>query len=303
VLPRSPAIDGSPSLNRGDSVDRLAFDASALLAHVALLAGVMAAICGVVLLVRRLAGTIDSFPGPETMLGVCGAGLLLVATGDLASRAAAAPASASGTVPSRAWLAAGLTRLGLLLAVAAVSLPLRFVSAIDSLTAIAVLSVSLMATLQGPFAELIGFRLPRRQTVAANDRLPLPHAVEPRTAGLSATVSSLPALPTSALAAEAVGNLLQRFERLALPGGAECVRGSVCVVVAQGSRSGSAHVGFCPPLAAVPTIDVTTNYDGVEAVVSAAEVLPWGVRIECRLDEPAEETIEIPVDIVASAPA
>jgi hypothetical protein len=303
VLQRSPAIDGSPCLNSGDSVDRLAFDASALLAHVAMLAAVMAAICGLVLMVRRLAGSIDSSPGPETMLGVCGAGLLLVATGDLASRASAAPASASGTVPSRAWLTAGLTRLGLLLAVAAVSLPLRFGSVIDSLTAIAVVSVSLMATIQGPVAGLIGFRPPRKPTMAADHCLPLPSVGDQRAAGLSAPVSPLPAMPTSDLAAEAVGNLLQRFERLALPDGGECVRGSVCVVVAKGSRSGSAHVGFCPPLAAVPTIDVTTNYDGVEAVVSAAEVLPWGVRIECRLDEPAEETIEIPVDILATAPA
>ena len=305
MLQRSPAIDGSPCLNSGDSVDRLAFDATALLAHVAMLAGVMAAICGLVLMVRRLAGSIDSSPGPETMLGVCGAGLLLVATGDLASRAAATPASGTGTGtgPSRAWLTAGLTRLGLLLAVAAVSLPLRLGSVIDSLTAIAVLSVSLLATIQGPFAGLIGFRPPRKPTMAADHCLPLPSAGDQRAAGLSAPVSPLPAMPTSDLATEAVGNLLQRFERLALPDGAECVRGSVCVVVAKGSRSGSAHVGFCPPLAAVPTIDVTTNYDGVEAVVSAAEVLPWGVRIECRLDEPAEETIEIPVDILATAPA
>ncbi len=104
-------------------------------------------------------------------------------------------------------------------------------------------------------------------------------------------------------AATPPGSLIQRFERLALPDGAECVRGRVCVVVPEGSRSGSAHVGFCPPLAAMPTIEVTTDYDGVEAVVSAAEVLPWGVRVECRLDEPAEEMIEIPVDVVATAPA
>jgi hypothetical protein len=62
-------------------------------------------------------------------------------------------------------------------------------------------------------------------------------------------------------------------------------------------------MGFCPPFASLPAVEVTTNYDGVEAVVSAAEVLPWGIRIECRLDEPAEEAIEIPVDVVAHFPA
>jgi hypothetical protein len=130
------------------------------------------------------------------MLGVCGAGLLLVATGDLASRAAATPASGTGTGtgPSRAWLTAGLTRLGLLLAVAAVSLPLRFGSVIDSITAIAVLSVSLLATIQGPFAGLIGFRPPRKPTMAADHCLPLPSAGDQRAAGLSAPVSPLPAV-------------------------------------------------------------------------------------------------------------
>jgi hypothetical protein len=81
------------------------------------------------------------------------------------------------------------------------------------------------------------------------------------------------------------------------------VRGRLSVVVSEGSRLGYAHVGFCPPLASQPTIDVSTDYDGVEAVVSAAEVLPWGARIECRLDEPAEETVEIPVDILATSSA
>ena len=99
------------------------------------------------------------------------------------------------------------------------------------------------------------------------------------------------------------GSLIQRFERLALPDGGECVCGRLSVVVPAGSRTGYAHVGFCPPLASQPTVDVTSDYDGVEAIVSAAEVLPWGARIACRLDEPAEETVEIPVDILAKSPA
>jgi hypothetical protein len=40
----------------------------------------------------------------------------------------------------------------------------------------------------------------------------------------------------------------------------------------------------------------------VEALVSAAEVLPWGMRVECRLDEPAEEAFEIPVDVFVTSP-
>ena len=52
----------------------------------------------------------------------------------------------------------------------------------------------------------------------------------------------------------------------------------------------------------MPTVQVTTDYDGVEATVSAAEVLPWGVRVECRLAEPADEAIEIPIDLRVQAP-
>jgi len=297
VLPRSPAVDGSPCFDRGDSVDRLAFDVAALLSHGAMLAGVMATICGTVLMMRRLAGTIS--PGPESVLAVCGAGLLLVAIGDLASRSAAA----QGSGAARPWLAAGLSRLGLILAVAAVSLPLRFPTTVDSLTAMAALGVSLVASIQGPVAGRIGTWLTSRRTVAVNERLMRPHAAELPVAALPAAVASLPTVQGRDQAATPPGSLIQRFERLALPDGAECVRGRVCVVVSEGSRSGSAHVGFCPPLAAMPTIEVTTDYDGVEAIVSAAEVLPWGVRIECRLDEPAEEMIEIPVDVVATAPA
>ena len=302
-MSRSPAIDGSPCMDSGDSVDGLAFDTTALLAHAAMLAGVMAAICGAVLLMRRLAGRIESPSGPEGVLAVCGAGLLLVAVSDIASRSATTP----GPGGARPWLAAGLARLGLILAVAAVSLPLRLTSTMDSLTAIAALGVSLVAAFRGPVAGRLSSWLSpwitRRQGVAAHSRRAPAPAAEPLTSALETAVPALPTVQSRDRVAMPAGSLVQRFERLALPDGAECVRGRLCVVVPEGSRSGSAHVGFCPPLAAVPTIDVTTDYDGVEAVVSAAEVLPWGVRIECRLDEPAEETIEIPVDILASVPA
>jgi len=294
-------------LNSGDSVDRLAFDTTALLTRAAMLVGVMAALCGGVLLMRRLAGRIESPPGPEAVLAVCGAGLLLVAVGDLALRSAAA----QGPSAARPWLAAGLARLGLILAVAAVSLPLRLASAVDSLTVIAALGIAIVAAIRGPVAVLLNSWLAAWRSswithgtsVAAGSRLTPAPAAEPPASAMAAAVPSLPAVQNRDPVAMPVGSLLQRFERVALPDGAECVRGRLCVVVPEGSRSGSAHVGFCPPLAAVPTIDVTTDYDGVEAVVSAAEVLPWGVRIECRLDEPAEETIEIPVDILASVPA
>jgi hypothetical protein len=101
----------------------------------------------------------------------------------------------------------------------------------------------------------------------------------------------------------APGRLRQRFERRELDAGIERVRGRIVVAVPAGSKTGFGHLGFCPAFVTTPTVQVSTAYDGVEVVVSAAEVLPWGVRVECRLAEPAEEPVEIPVDLVAEAPA
>ena len=304
-------MDGSPCAGTAEPVDGLTVVAAAflpqLLSLIAMLTGAMAVGCGAVLVLRRFAGAIAAPPGPEAVLAVCGTGLLLVAAGDMATRFSTARAAR----PAMSWLPAVLTRLGLLMAVAAVCLPLQMTSTVDALTTLAAIVVSLVAVGLGPVADRVGGGLVLGRRAAAYRRpvvptASVPTAITPPSVAVPMAVPSQPiaqsGLQDGALATPA-GNLLQRFERIVLPGGAECVRGRLCVAVPKGARSGYGHVGFCPPLASQPTVDVTTDYDGVEAVVSAAEVLPWGVRIECRLDEPAEETIEIPVDILATAPA
>lgn len=299
-------MDGSPCGSTAEPVDGLAVAAGAFLPQmlpmIAMLAAAMAMGCGTVLALRRLAGAIAAQPGPEVVLVVGGAGLLLVGAGDLAIR--------SSTVrpgrPDISWLPAMLARIGLLVAVAAVCLPLRMTSPGDALTTVAVLAVSLVAVIRGPIAGLVRGRLLQRRPAAAGREPAAATAAAPLSAAMPIAVAARLApqahCAERSMTAPPSGSLLQRFERLALPDGGECVCGRLNVVVPAGSRTGYAHVGFCPPLASQPTVDVTTDYDGVEAVVSAAEVLPWGARIECRLDEPAEETVEIPVDILANSP-
>lgn len=302
-------MEGSPCAGTAEPVDGLTVVAAAflpqLLSLIAMLTGAMAVGCGAVLVLRRFAGAIAAPPGPEAVLAVCGTGLLLVAAGDVATRFSPARAAR----PAMSWLPAVLTRLGLLMAVAAVCLPLRMTSTVDALTTLAAFVVSLVAVGLGPVADRVGGRLVLGRRAAAHRRPVVPTAsvpttITPPSVAMPMAVPSQPiaqsGLQERAMATPA-GSLLQRFERIVLPGGAECVRGRLCVAVPKGARSGYGHVGFCPPLASQPAVHVTTDYDGVEAVVSAAEVLPWGVRIECRLDEPAEETIEIPVDILATA--
>jgi hypothetical protein len=99
------------------------------------------------------------------------------------------------------------------------------------------------------------------------------------------------------------GRLQQRLERYESAEGVDCVSGHVRLSIPAGGKVTHAHVGFCPAFATLPTVEVTTDCDFVEAEVAAAEILPWGVRVECRLSEPAEEPLEIPVAIRAVRPA
>lgn len=296
-MPGSPAIPGSRGAGRDVAGDRLAAVAIHVLPQVTMLAGSLALACGAVLVLRRLAGAIEPPSGPGAALVACAAGLVLVAIGDLAVR------SAGPATPSLPSL---LTRLGLMMAVTAVSLPMRSGTIAETTLTVLALLVSLAVALRGPATKRVAARVLRRPPpvdgpLREPSALPkIPSATMPPTLAASPT-AHLQADDRLLPAVRPDGILLQRFERLALPGGAEQVRGRLSVVVLAGTRTGYAHVGFCPPLAALPAVEVTTEYDGVEAVVSAAEVLPWGVRVECRLDEPAEETIEIPVDIQANA--
>jgi len=257
-----------------------------------LLAGGVAAACGGVLAVRRLVGAVHA-AGPDALLATCGIGLLLVAVADLAGSRTALRHPVAVGVP----IAPLLARTGLVLAMAAVALPLRLTPALDALLGLAAVAATVVACLRSP----AGGRWFRSRSDAGGGHHS-PVAVSPRAAppgGIAPPGG--PAL--SGGESPGAGTLSQRFERLTLPDGSERIQGRVCVAVPEGARSGSAHVGFCPPLAALPTIDISTDYDGVEAVVSAAEVLPWGVRIECRLSEPADEPLEIPVDVLATAAA
>ena len=247
----------------------MAFPETMQVAVAAVLGGAAAA-SGLVLVGRRLAG---GFSGSEPGLVwiAMAAGIALVAAADLARRrfggSLAAPLAA---------------RCGLMLGVAAVALPPR---AGDWGSIIAVTVAAAVAVLRPPAARV----RPKRAT--------------PRVAAAPASRRSVARRDPPPHRDERVpGRLQQRIERYETPGGIDCVRGRVQLSIPEGGRTTHAHVGFCPAFTATPSVEVSTEYDGVEAVVTAAEVLPWGVRVECRLAEPAEEPLEIPVDVLAKAP-
>ena len=136
----------------------------------------------------------------------------------------------------------------------------------------------------------------RRRSATEPSPPATPPAAEPTLPGASHAALDVPTPPPA-------GVIQQRFERYLLPDERmECLRGTLHLAVVAGSRLVTGHVGFCPPFHQLPQVEVGTACEEVEATITAAEVLPWGVRVECRLDEPADETILFPIDIVARAP-
>jgi hypothetical protein len=222
--------------------------------------------CGAVIAMRRLSGAIGP-AGPGPLVGTAAAGIALVVVADAARRAGAALGVS---------LAA---RCGLVLALAALASPLEASGAAGRIAAVLALVAAAVTVVRLPRRGTDGrLRPPERRLVGPGRRRDRSGRRDPRP-----------------------GILRQRFERRELPAGAERVRGRVVVAVPASARTGYGHLGFCPAFATTPAVDVTTAYDGVEVTVTAAEVLPWGVRVECRLAEPAEEPLEIAVDLVATS--
>ena len=96
--------------------------------------------------------------------------------------------------------------------------------------------------------------------------------------------------------------LLNWQERYKLPDGTEYLRGQLIIDFSAGTRLTTGHVGFCPAFQTIPIVEVTTDYDALEVSVTAAEILPWGVRIECRVEEPIDERTSIPVFLSVNKP-
>ncbi len=290
LLPRGQAIAGPAGLDRQTRIGLGRAVAVSLGSAIACVGGIIA--------MRRLAGGFAVTPGPVLTWAVAGVGGMLVMATDLAAKL--------GEEAWPRWLARG----GLALAGVAV-MPLGddlpWPARMLGLAAVAVTLVVAspgVPTLRWP----TGLGRDWRRGGAVS---PAPASDHGGVAGdalgppVPPVVSSHPPPPRELASwpVAAAPGFRQRLERFEAADGLDCLRGRVILTVPEGSRVGHAHVGFCPPFAALPAVDVSTDCDLVEAAVSAAEVLPWGVRIECRLSEPAEESLEISVDLLARNPA
>ena len=257
------------------------------------LAAAAAATCGLVLAARRLAGGFTAAE-PGLVWITLGGGLVLLGITDASRRVGPHLASSIAA------------RIGLVIGVAAVALPPRAgdwvsILALALAAAVAVLPPPRMrgrveGSRRRPPAAEPRIKRPRPRVLADHGTpSPAPREEQPPVA------PSAPASRASEGSPEPPGRLQQRLERYESVEGTDCISGHVRLSIPAGGKATHAHVGFCPAFAATPLVQVSTEYDGVEAVVTAAEVLPWGVRIECRLSEQAEEPLEIPVDLVAKS--
>jgi len=279
--------------------------------------------CAVVLVVRRMQVSFDT--SANASFAAVMVGILLVAVVDVAS---------FGVGPAARTIQRLAVRLGLALALAATlprpaalqaspSHPLPLVATVGAVAAAVLTLVAPVARSLGWFSagssphRHVGLRDRARSADATSDQgrrrrkqaLRLmrsaapPPTQEALPRGPEPLTDAVAAPPASMSAAVVPGILQQRFERYVLPDERmECLRGTLHLTVASGSRLVTGHVGFCPPFHHLPQVEVGTRCEEVEATIVAVEVLPWGARIECRLDEPADETILIPVDVDARAP-
>lgn len=278
--------------------------------------------CAVVLVVRRMQVSFDTSANASVAAVIVG--IFLVAVVDVAS---------SDVGPGTRTLQRGAVRLGLALALAATlpgpaallaspSHPLRVVATVGAVAAAVLTLVAPVAPWLGwfpagasphphaglrdrdRFADATSAQGRRRRTQAVRRIRPAapPPIQEAPPSGPESLANAIAATENMS-AAVVPGVLQQRFERYVLPDERmECIRGTLHLAVVSGSRLVTGHVGFCPPFHHLPQVEVGTRCEEVEATIVAAEVLPWGARIECRLDEPADETILIPVDVFARAP-
>ena len=95
-------------------------------------------------------------------------------------------------------------------------------------------------------------------------------------------------------AEEAVRGVLQQMTRRREEQG-EVIEGWLCVEFLPQQRHAAAHVAICPPLARTP-VCYGEPADGLPAQVKVGQALPYGVRFEVKLDQPAEEAGSVTVE-------
>ncbi|MGE0608500.1 MAG: hypothetical protein AB7O62_15500 [Pirellulales bacterium] len=96
----------------------------------------------------------------------------------------------------------------------------------------------------------------------------------------------------------------QQFVRRTLSDGRESVQGTLRSDHAAGQRTAPLHLAFCPPLRQAPALEAR-QLDGPPARVRVVQSLPYGAKLEVKLDSAAlgPATVRVAFFAVAEKPA
>lgn len=262
-------------------------DVSAALATGALaLAGALPVACAGMLVVRRLAGGLPGGGRPAGLLAVALTGVGFVVAADLIARAASG--RSGERAPGMAWQPRA-ARIALCCAVVALAPPWPWRG--TAWPAVATAGAALTAAL---------VRVPRRRAVARTSAGPQARHRAAQAPRGECAGGGGPTPPPAEASGGALSQRLVRFHRADTM--TDRIEGTVVVVVPPGERSAPTHVAFCPPFSVSPLITIAAVEAATEAEADAVETLPWGTRIECRLEDPADEPVEVVVSFTADGP-
>lgn len=100
--------------------------------------------------------------------------------------------------------------------------------------------------------------------------------------------------------AELAPEVLQAFTRSQLPDGSDIMQGRLRGHFQPDQRSISLHLAFCPPLAAVPVLNVE-QLEGPDVSVKQVQVLPYGARLDLRRKSNIQESSTVLLEVHAVA--
>ncbi len=96
-------------------------------------------------------------------------------------------------------------------------------------------------------------------------------------------------------------DVLQQLTLRSTAEGGQELSGWLRMRPAAGQRTGSLHVAFCPSFSQIPQVQAEA-VSGPDCRIKAAQVLPYGARLDVKLDEPAEEDESVLVWFHAANP-
>jgi hypothetical protein len=101
-----------------------------------------------------------------------------------------------------------------------------------------------------------------------------------------------------AAAEQPVADVWQQTSRAYEADGADALRGTLRAFLAVGQRTAHVHLAFCPPFVRLPQLDYRQTA-GPAARVKLGQLLPYGVRLDVKLDEAAGAPATVLLELTA----